>query len=269
MSAVRSTKCGLAGYSRAQRAQQLERALRLILVPQIDPVQLVVGLAAQQDAARVHGFHVAEAFLAIAARQQEQKPEEPGDRRCDRRVVLIEPDAESRVAQAGVERQRTFERLLDALAVAGRGEMLLALHPPRDPGPIRGTEIEPRFGGSGLAFRPALGRRDRGGHALLKVVVQAGVVGVDQDPPPRRRGVQHLAGLTRCGRAGAGQGFLGAIESRVQDLRVDRRQAIAAREGVPLGPGVRRREQRAGHRRRTRVPRQAHSALVFRRCFSA
>ena len=59
----------LLGRTRVEVVSQ--RAPWLVLVPEIDPVQLVVGLASQKDALRVHRLHVAQALFPVAARQQE------------------------------------------------------------------------------------------------------------------------------------------------------------------------------------------------------
>ena len=59
----------------AQLRQQLERALRLLLVPEIDEVQLVVGLVAKQRAVLARAQHLLHPLGPVPARQQQQPPQ--------------------------------------------------------------------------------------------------------------------------------------------------------------------------------------------------
>jgi hypothetical protein len=198
-----------------------------------------------------------------------RKPEEPRHSGRDGRVVLVEADAEAGIAEVSVERQRALQRLLDAFAVSGCGEVLLPLHAPRHAGAIRRAKVEPGLGGLRLAGGPLLGRGDRDRDAALELLARLVSSGLIRNPPPRRGRIEHLAGLAGRRPARRGQGGLHAVESRVQDLRVNSRELFAAAQRAGTRAGRRRRQQRAGERRRRRVPCQAHNALVFRRCFSA
>jgi hypothetical protein len=91
-------------------AQQLECALRLVLVPEIEPVQLEVRFASQQLAALARCEHFVQALSPVAARQQQQPAQHAGRGGCDVRVIVIQPDAELGVFESGVERERAFER---------------------------------------------------------------------------------------------------------------------------------------------------------------
>ena len=123
-------------------------------------MQLVVGLAAEQRAVIAGRDHVAQTLRPVAAGQQQEEAEELGHGRRDVRVVLVEPDAEARVLELRIERERVLERLLDPLAVARRGEPLDAQHAPLHARAVGAAEVEPGLGAAGLAHRPRLGRRD-------------------------------------------------------------------------------------------------------------
>ena len=104
-----------------QAAQELQGALRLLLVPQINQVQLIVGLALQELSLAARAQHLSHAFEAVTA-GQEQHPAQHAERGGrDVGVVVIQADAEVGIVQGRVEREGLFEGVLDAFAVAGRG----------------------------------------------------------------------------------------------------------------------------------------------------
>ena len=83
----RCRKCGLPGYRAVRRSRASSPRLRLLLVPEVDPVQLVQRFAGDQLSARLGGLHVAQAGDLVAAGQQQQEAEKLGGRRRDVRVV--------------------------------------------------------------------------------------------------------------------------------------------------------------------------------------
>ena len=62
---------------RIETAQQVDRARRLMLVPEIQQVQLIVGFAPEDCAAISRLQDFPQALLPIAARQQQQPAQRP------------------------------------------------------------------------------------------------------------------------------------------------------------------------------------------------
>ncbi len=104
---------------RVETAQQVERARRLMFVPEIQPVELVVGFAPEDRAAISRLQDLPQSLFAIAARQQQEPAQRPDRRRRDGRVVVIQPDAEVRIEHGRIERDRFFEGVLDLQSFAG------------------------------------------------------------------------------------------------------------------------------------------------------
>ena len=101
MSAISAGKERIARIVLLQAAQQIERPRGLALVPQVDQVELIVRLALEQAAAVPRAQHLREPFRLVPARQHEEEAQNLGRRRRDVRVVLVEPDAEVRILEAG------------------------------------------------------------------------------------------------------------------------------------------------------------------------
>ena len=113
-----------------QRLQELDGQIGPLFVPEINDLQLVVRFPLQQPAARPRAQHLREPFGLVAAGKHQEEAQDLRRRRRDVGVVPVEPDAEVGVVEVGVERDRSFERRLDALAVAGGRQLLVAQHPP-------------------------------------------------------------------------------------------------------------------------------------------
>ncbi len=210
-----------------EASQQIERTLRLLLVPEVEPVELVVRLGAQQHAPVAGLEHLLQAFLSVAARQEQQPPHHPGCRRGDGDVVVIQADAELGVVQRGVQGEGALERRSDAVALARGGQPLAAQYTPLHERRIGAREIEPRLRALRLTLRPGGRRRNRVRGHRLEARVERPAVWVEDDLPPDRDGGQRLAGFNRGWRTGGGQELARAIESRAEDLVVHRRESVA------------------------------------------
>ncbi len=250
-----------------QALQHLEAALRLLLVPQIDPVQLVVRLAAQQRTVFAREQHVAQPLDPVTAGQQQQEAQEPGGSRRDIRVVLVETDPEARVVEGRVECKRLLERLLDPLAVASGRHALGTQHPPLHARAVGSSQVEPRFRAVRIAYGPRLGSRDRRIDPALELRVKGGALVIELDLPPESSDVEQLA--RHRGRRAAGPFGSGGrrVEGGVQNQVVDRGEAggFGERRGRLGGSAGERRKRREYQPR----ARDGHTTLVRSRCLSA
>ena len=254
----------------AERGQQLEGAIGLLLIPEIDPVELVVGFAAKQPAFGVDRFHVAQAGHAVAPGQEQEEPEDLGEGRRQVGVGPGQPDAEAGVLECRVEFERPLEGFLDVLAVPSCRQVLASQDLPRDAEAVGATQIEPGLGARRLSAGPGVARLDGRVGLRLERLVQARVVGVQQDPPPGEGRLQHLAGLRRGAAAARCQRLTGLVEPCVQNLVVDAGEPVHSRQ--PRRPGPGRAREHAGNRNRGRAGSQSapdHDRLVLSPCFSA
>ena len=140
-----------------QALQQRERPRRLPLVPEIDDVQLVVGLALQQRP-RLRARASLAGLPAIAAGQQQEEAQELCRRRRDVGVVLVQAEAELGVLELADRAPARVRALLDALAVARRGELLVPQHAPLHARAVGAAQVEPRLRVVGRS-RPSRPRR--------------------------------------------------------------------------------------------------------------
>ena len=256
-----------------QRLEQRDRLVDAMLVPQIDDLELVVRFALEEPPMGARAQHTRQPFGAVAAREHEEEPEHLGARRRHVRVVLVHPHAEIRIVQIVVERDGAFERLLDALAVARGGQLLVAEDAELDAGRIGGAEVEVRLRALGRAFHPGLGRGDRLVDQGVELIVERRARGIELDAPPRRNGTEDLARLARRRAAGALQLGVGLIELRVEDVVVDPDQPVDTGElsGPAPGCGDAREPQRGAgcEAHRPAGPAAHHVTLVRSCCFSA
>jgi hypothetical protein len=231
-----------------QTGEQLDGAAGLPLVPQIDDVQLEIGLALEQAAAAPRPQHLAQPLLAVAAGEQQQEAQEPRRRRRYVGVVLVHAEAEVGVVQARLEGDGSLHRFFDLLAVTRRGELFAAQHPPlhaRAEGP---AQVEPGFRVLRRPLRPRFRGADRALDRGTERVVQRPVLRVELDPPPQRRRFEHVAGFRRRRAAGATQLRVDLIESCFEDELVGAYEAVFAAKGVAR----RQRRDRAAGRLRDR-----------------
>ena len=198
-------------------AQELERAARLVLVPQIDHLELIVRLALEQAPVGPGAHHLCESLLAAATREQEEKAQDlrHGGRHVG--VVAIQPDTEIGVVEIGVEHQRALERVLDALAVARRGQAFFAQHEPLHAGRVRPAQVEPGLGIVGGANGPGVGRADGAFDRGRKLLVERAAVRIELDAPPERGGGEHVTRLGRRRAAGHAELRFERFESGVED----------------------------------------------------
>ena len=224
--------------------QQLDGALGLPLVPEIDDVELVVGLALHQPAAAARAQHLAQPLFAIAARQQQQEAQEARRRRRDVGVVLVHAEPEVGVVQAGLERDGALQRLLDPFAVARGGELLAAQHPPLHARAVGAAEVEPGLGILRRPLGPGLRRADRPFDRGGERGIERPALGIELDPPPQRGRLEHVAGFRRRRPAGAAQLGVDLVEARVEDELVGADERVFAAQRVAR----RQRRHRAAYR---------------------
>src|ERR1051325_5623961 len=60
----------------AELRQQVERLLRLLLIPEVDHLQLIVGFIAEDGAVLARAQHLLHPLGLVAARQQQEKPQD-------------------------------------------------------------------------------------------------------------------------------------------------------------------------------------------------
>ena len=155
-----------------------------------------------------------------------------------------------------VEGERTLERGLDALAVARRGEPLLAQDPPLPARAERGAEVEPGLGTLGLARRPCLGFGDRLVHLAEEASVEEAAVRDPAGSPTRWPGPV-IRGTPRAAPARRSlQDRRHAVEVGVErDVvgggdQLARRQAPLRRDGADKAKAARQKAQAAGTRQK-------------------
>ena len=216
------------GIPFVKRLQQLEGTRRLPLVPEVDHVQLIVGLALQQAPAIACAQHLIEAFLAVAPRKEHQEAQELGRRRRDVGIVLVQADTEIRILERRVELDRTLERDLDRFAVARSRQFFIAQDAPLDACCVGATVVEPRLGILGRAVGPGLGARDRAINRGGKLVVQLAALGVEQNLPPQGRGAKDVARFGRRGTTGTPKLSVDLVEACLQNEIVGTGEAIDA-----------------------------------------
>src|SRR5438046_2705020 len=100
---VRS-RCAIAFAGAIVPHAERARSLRFTLVPEIQPMELVVGFASCQHAMLTCLQHLAQAFRAIATRQQHQHTQQLRPERRHVGVIMIETDTKVRVLQRRIER---------------------------------------------------------------------------------------------------------------------------------------------------------------------
>ncbi len=76
----------------AKTAQQRQRVLWLLLVPEIDQMELVVGLVSQDLSAVAGAQHLVHPGGPVTARQREEEAENLGRGRRDSGVVVIQAE---------------------------------------------------------------------------------------------------------------------------------------------------------------------------------
>ena len=182
--------------------------------------------------------------------------------------------------EPGIERERPFERFLDAFAVARGGEALAAQHPPLRPRPVGAAQIEPclrRAAARAWSMRPsaAIAAIDL---RLERRIDAPGSPGRAESATTGRRRRATLAGFGRRGRAGPRQDGAARRRSARRGWR-RRRGAAAPRPVRPVGSAQAgaRQARRPTRGRRTATIAQAtpaarvtaHVMLVRSCCFSA
>jgi hypothetical protein len=246
--------------------EQLQRAVRGVLVPEVDDLKLIIGLAPHQRAFVARPDHLLQAFDAVASRQEQQPPEYLRGRGRHVRVVVVEADPEPRVVQVGVEDERLFQRVLDSLAVACGGQALAPQHAPLHPRAVGAPEIEPGFGALRLTGGPGLRARHGVVDALLEFLIEREVERVQLNLPPERHGIEHATHLTRRRRTRLFELRRNVFELGVEDGVVYPRELRRFGE-----PAQRLRSGQLGQRHGecARQRDQPHVTLVRSCCFSA
>ncbi|OFW38907.1 MAG: hypothetical protein A3F70_02020 [Acidobacteria bacterium RIFCSPLOWO2_12_FULL_67_14] len=211
----------VARMARLKLPKQIERPRGLLLVPDIDEMELVVGFAPQQLSGLARSEHLLEPAGAVATREQQEPAQHLEHAGADIRVVAVQAQPEVGIGQPGVERDGAFERLPDAPAVASGGQVMAAKHLPLDPGRVRAAEVEPGLGALRFTPGPRARRGNRGLDLRPERGVAGGVVRVDPNAPPDRHRIQYLAGFGRSRRTRRGPQRRHLVEARVKDGVVD------------------------------------------------
>ena len=259
------------GSAREAPASSCQRPWRLPLVPEIDDVELVVGLALQQPAAVARAQHLIESFLAVAAGQQQEEAEELGRRGRHVGVVPCTCRCRSRRPRAsGSSATARSSATLMFLPSRAAASFSFLQDAPLDPRGIGATEVEPGLGVVGRSRRSRLrrhGSRDRRRSRTRRRAPR--LSGIEQDPPPERGGGEHVARFGRRRSARATQLRVDLVEARFED------EVVGAGEAVDAADLARGRAPTRGgcHSCTTRqaaapggVP---HVTLVRSCCFSA
>ena len=207
--------------ARPQAFEQPQRPGGVVLVPEIDLVELVVRLPADERPARARPLHLCESLGAVAPGQQQQPAKQSEDRGCNAGVVMIEAHAEVRVLKRLVETEGAVQSILGALAVPRRRQLVASQDAPLSPVRVCRAEIEPGFGPFGFTGGPLFGRRDSVGHACDERLVERPVVGVHLDLPPEGHSAEEVAGGSRARWARLAQFATCPVELRVEDRIVD------------------------------------------------
>jgi len=97
---------------------------------------------------------------------------------------VVKTDAEVGLLHAGVECQRLFERLLDALAIPRRAKPFAAKHSPLGPRAVGAARIEPGLRAPRLAFDPGLSGRDGAIRFRLELGIATRVERIELNLPP-------------------------------------------------------------------------------------
>ena len=244
MWAICARKSGLPGYCSCSASQQVDRARRLVLVPEIDDRELVVRLALQQPAPRPGAQHLLEPDLAVAARQQQQEAEHPRRRRRDVGVVLVHPHPEVGVVERRIELDR-FARAPAGSACrrarrrASRRAARATGRGPRRRRPCRTTLRHLSGARSAHASVDAIARST----SVRELGIERAAVGIELDAPPERGRGEHVAGLARRRAAGFAQLGLDLVEAGFEDEVVGADEAVdaaqlARRRRAPTTPVI-------------------------------
>jgi hypothetical protein len=157
-------------------------------------MKVVIRFAAQQHAPGARLFHLLQAAGTIAARQQQQRAEDPRRPRGDCRVVMVQTKAEVRVAKRRIALDGLLQGIVDALPIARGGEILPSLSAQEHTGPVRAPQIEPCFAALRLPLHPCLGRGDGSVDPLHERGITSGVFRVEQETPVIRDRTDDVAG---------------------------------------------------------------------------
>src|SRR5687768_1436700 len=144
----------IARIAGAQSLDEPQRGRLLLLVPQVDEVELILRFASQQHAFAARLFHLLQTTGTIAAGQKHQHADDARRSRRDGGVVVIEPESEIRVAKRRIERSGQLQRIVDALPVTRRRQILPTMASEQDTRAVRAAQIEPRLRAFGLTSDP-------------------------------------------------------------------------------------------------------------------
>ena len=209
----------VARMPRAQAREQLERPLRLLLVPEIDDVELVVGLAAQRAARRRAPAASPEPLHAVAARQEQQPAQHLGRGGRHVGVVVVQADAEVRVLQLGSSASARSSASLIRLPSRAAASVCAAQHPPLRAGAVRAAQVEPGFGALRLPFGPrsvaAIAASTR---AWNCAIAGACCSGSSWNLPPERHGSSSWQASAGAGRTRLPQAARGTSSKRASKM---------------------------------------------------
>ena len=161
ISAIWAEEERIGGVALVEPLSSAQRPWRLPLVPQVDDVKLVVGLALQQPPAVARAQHLLEPFLPVAARAAAGRSGEtlppPAPRRRRYLYMPMPKYASSRFGSSATARSSATLMFLPSRAAASFSS-LRTRHCTR--ARVGAAEVEPGLGVSGDRSRPVLGGVD-------------------------------------------------------------------------------------------------------------
>ena len=136
--------------------QQLQRPLRLMLVPQIDEVKLVVGFASHDLATSSCAEHFLQPLAAVASGEEQQPSQELGGRGRHIGVVVVQTDAEVGVLHRRVEGDRPLQGVLGPPSVKRGAQPFAAQDAPLRPRAVGASQVKPGFRSLRVALDPPI-----------------------------------------------------------------------------------------------------------------